>query len=139
MSRSNEAADYAHERSLTAVQSKPSNEPPTDADFKSFILYVNSHSQRSSVCTKALEALSSNPEMKKCTLIQDVDALSSRPVWLETVPCLVLKSERRALKDEACIQFIHEYVCKGAVPYSSGKQKKTVGHSNKKESMWTFS
>lgn len=128
MNRNREIAEKALDRTNSAVQSKPhQSDPATDADFKSFVLYVNASEKRSSNCIQALEALAGNPSMKLDTLIQDVDALPSRPSWLDSVPCIVVKSERRAIKDEACIKFIVERKHKGmGVSYS--KQK---GHRSK--------
>ena len=121
------AAKYALDRSGTAVQSKPSTvDPPTDYDFKSFVLYVNEASKRTPLCIQALSALSANTLMKKETLIQDFESLQQRPGWLDTVPCLVVKSERRAFKDDACIKFIEEYKHVGAVDYRS--LKKSTGY-----------
>ena len=60
------------------------------------------------------------------TLIQDFESLQQRPGWLDTVPCLVVKSERRAFKDDACIKFIEEYKHVGAVDYRS--LKKSTGY-----------
>lgn len=124
MDRRNNFAEKALARSASAVQSKPSAaaEPSTDADFKSFVLYVSSADKRSAQCIKALEALSHNSSMKLDTLIQDVDALPSRPSWLDTVPLIVVKSEKKALKDEACIKFILDSRHKGVgVSYSKKK------------------
>ena len=56
MDRRNNFAEKALARSASAVQSKPpaSAEPSTDADFKSFVLYVSSAEKRNSQCIKAL-------------------------------------------------------------------------------------
>jgi hypothetical protein len=129
MDRKNNFAEKALARTNSAVQSKPPSaaEPSTDADFKSFILYVSSADKRSAQCIKALEALSLNSSMKLDTLIQDVDALASRPTWLDSVPCIVIKSEKKALKDDACVRFIIENKHKGlGISYS--KQR---GHRSK--------
>ena len=126
------AAAYALERSGSAVQSKPTTvEPPTDYDFKSFVLYVHESSKRGPLCLNALSELSNNAAMKKDTLIQDLESLPLVPSWLDSVPCLVVKSERRAFKDDACIKFIHEYRHKGAVGYRTSKL--STGH---KKAVW---
>jgi hypothetical protein len=101
-------------------------EPPSDYDFKQFVLYVNDKDKRTPQCLSALAALSQNPEMKKETLVQDFGSLVTVPPWLNSVPCLVVKSERRAFKDDACIKYIKDYKHKGAVGYSSFR--KGTGH-----------
>jgi len=129
MDRNHEVSQYAHSRSQAAVQSKPvPTDSMTDADFKSYVLYVNSASKRSAACTRALEALSANPNMKIDTLIQDVDALHSKPSWLEAVPCLVVKSEKKAYKDEAAIAWILDHHTKKS--FTTYSRHKASGHKN---------
>ena len=129
MDRTHEASEYANSRSHAAIQNKPMGapEPATDADFKSYVLYVTPAAKRSQNCRKALEALALNPSMKIDTLIQDVEALASKPTWLDSAPCLVVKSERRAFKDEAAVKWILENVQK--TPSAYGRSKGT-GHKN---------
>ena len=110
--------DYGMSRAQGALQQKPPAmaPPPTDSDFKEFVLYVT---PGDSGCARALEALSTNREMKLDTLIQDVTALPARPVWLDVVPLLAVKTERKAYKAAACIDFIAGYKRRGAPPRSN--------------------
>jgi hypothetical protein len=126
MDRHREIADYALSRSSSAVQDKPSAEPPSDSDFKSFVLYIDA--ARSQPSMKALEALNANPAMKRETLIQVVESLPFRPAWLESTPCLAVKSEKRAFMDAGCIKYISEYKHKGPDTYTA---KKRLGHAKK--------
>ena len=131
MSKS-KVAEFAQDRIREGLQTKPSGreEPPTDGDFKSFVLYVYSGAKRTPECFKALEALSRNPTMKLNTLIQDVDSLLSKPTWLSIVPCLVIKDEKRALAGDGAIEYISTLKSKGGtVNYSS--QKRTNFHTVK--------
>lgn len=132
---SRQVSDYALDRQKSAIQVKQTGhvEPPTDGDFKSFVLYVHSPSKRTPLCFKALEVLTDNSAMKKDTLILDFDGLQSRPTWLEDAPCLVIKADRKALKGDAAIQYIQSHVQKGAVKYS---KRSSLGHLSKKKSVW---
>lgn len=137
--RAREVADFAHARSLAdgtrPKQAAPgaAEAPPTDADFKSFVLYVHGAASRSPECIRALEALTTNPNMKLDTLIQDVDALPMRPQWLSSVPCLVVKAERRALTADACVAFIASHKARG-VPPSFARRS---GKGHKRKDVWS--
>lgn len=134
MDRHRAVANYVQERSQSALQmTKPAEntEPATDADFKSYVLYVDGPSNRSALCIKCLDALSSNPAMKKDTLIQVVESLAQKPTWLQKTPCLVIKDERRALKEDACVAYILENKTKERETYS--RQKKSY-----KKAQWTL-
>ena len=134
MDRHKAIASYAQERSQSALQmTKPSenSEPATDADFKSYVLYVDSAQNRSALCIKCLDALSSNPAMKKDTLIQVVESLAQKPAWLLKTPCLVIKNERRALKEDDCVSYILENKTKDRETYSRHKK-------NYQKAVWTL-
>jgi hypothetical protein len=130
---SQQVSEYALARQGSALQTKQSGptEIPTDGDFKSYVLYIHSGEKRTPYCLQALEALTANPKMKLDTLIQDVDALPTRPVWLETVPCIVIKSEKRALKESAAIDYIKSCTVKGGVNYAKRGQR--AGHPKTRE------
>lgn len=115
-----DAAEYARmrEAAASAGLAKP---PPadaaaaaTDADFKSYVLYVHRADMRTPACTQALEALTRNPRMKLDTLIQDVEDLTTVPGWLDAVPTLVVRGERRAYKADAAIEYIGAHIPVGA-------------------------
>ncbi len=134
MDRHRAVANYAQQRSQSALQvTKPAenSEPATDADFKSYVLYVDAVQNRSTLCMKCLDALSSNPAMKKDTLIQVVESLAQKPEWLQKTPCLVIKNERRALKEEDCVAYILENKTKERETYSRMKK-------SHKKAVWTL-
>lgn len=117
-----DAAEYARMRESAAVGSSASIKPPaadaaaaaTDADFKSYVLYVHRADARSPACVRALEALTRNPRMKLDTLIQDMEDLAAVPAWLDSAPTLVVRAERRAYKGDAAVEYIVEHVPAGA-------------------------
>ena len=89
------------------IKPPPKNqEPPSDSDFKSFVMYIPAIERRDNLSNQALTALVGNPGMKVDTMIQIVDQLRTRPAWLDTLPCLVVKSEKRVYKGSACVDFI---------------------------------
>jgi hypothetical protein len=103
---------------MDAHQRKPpaNAPPPSDADFKSFVLYTR---RGDAACARAQEALARNPGMRLDTLTQDVEALSQRPPWLDTVPMLVARTEKKAYKADAVAAFIAAYKPRGPPPQST--------------------
>lgn len=125
MNRS-KVAEYANLRETSAVQESPTvQEAPHDTDFKSYILYVPSVSKRDASSIRAVEGLAANAGLKRETMIVDVESLALRPTWLDQLPCLVVRSENKALKGEMCYRFIQEYKSKGgAVSWHQAKTSK---------------
>jgi len=107
------------------MSSKEVKEPPSDADFVSYVLYVSPAINRSPACLRALESLTANPGMKSDTLIQNADSLPSRPSWLSSLPCLVIKAEKKALCNEACVQYIQSNIKK---VHANRTSRKNTGH-----------
>ena len=102
-------SDYAvnRESQQKMLMTKPIETNTLDSDFKKYILYVSLDAEkRDALTTKVLECLSKNPKFKLQTHIQNVDHLSSRPSWLQTLPTLALKEERKAFVGEDCIRKI---------------------------------
>ena len=91
------------------LMSPPIETNTMDSDFKKYILYVSLSSQsRDAMTTKVLDTLAKNPKFKLHTHIQNVDNLSSRPSWLQSLPTLAVKEERKAFVGEDCIKKIQE-------------------------------
>lgn len=131
------ASEYALSRVQTAVQVRPSEKVPslTDADFKSFILYVENdeNGRRLPSSFQAIEALSKVTSVKKDTLIQETNLLSNRPFWLDETPCLVIKNERRAIKgQEAVCQYLTQLKDSGLNQNSWQQGRKGPNYSDKK-------
>lgn len=133
------ASLYSSKRALEyptnslASSSKASLPPPTapvtDADFKLYLLYVECPEQRTTLSTQVINALSAKPAMKMHTLIQHTSDLVSLPAWLDTIPCLVLKEEKKAMKGHAAIEFIEAYNVKEACGMTKGGVgKRSTGH-----------
>jgi hypothetical protein len=119
-------AEYANQRETTMPkQQLSSNEAPKDADFKKFVLYVNA--QRDLESLKAIEALSSNPTLKKECHVQDVES-SHKPQWMTTLPMIACKEERKAYGGKECIAYILKTVPTSSTIY----RNKTVKYGGKK-------
>jgi len=132
-SRTQAASDYATKiLNAPPVKPTPPQQPLTDADFKKFILYVESPEDRSPLSNEALRELSKSPSMKIETLIQYVTSLPNVPSWLDKVPCLVLKEEKKALKGQECIKYIADFQTKGPDVTVSFKKK----HTGHKKVLW---
>ena len=104
-------SDYSGQRESQQkmLMSQPIETNTLDSDFKKYILYVSLDPQkRDALTTKVLECLSLNPKFKLHTHIQDVDILSSRPSWLQTLPTLAVKEEKRAYFGEDLLKKISQ-------------------------------
>jgi len=102
-------SDYAGQRESQQkmLMSQPIETNTLDSDFKKYILYVSLNVEnRDAMTTKVLECLALNPKFKLHTHIQNVDHLSSRPNWLQTLPTLAVKDEKKAYVGEDCIKKI---------------------------------
>jgi hypothetical protein len=111
---SRDISSFAQSRSQLLQEKPQQSEPPTDSDFKSYVLYVASADKRDAVSVKALDALSANSGLKLDTMIQITDNLLEKPNWMSVLPVIVSKSEKRAYSGPACVEFIAQ--AKSSIP-----------------------
>jgi hypothetical protein len=96
------------------------SEPPTDSDFKAYVLYVPSSEKRDPLSVKALDTLTANPGLKLETMIQITDNLREKPAWMSVLPVIVSKTEKRAYSGAACVEFIAQ--AQSSVPHRSKRR-----------------
>lgn len=130
----NNVSEYLSNREQS-LQNPPKNnsnnqEPPNDSEFKKYILYIDENSlNRNNETKELLEVLSKHKKFKLQTFIQGIEKNSSQiPKWLNTLPTLVLKDERKAYVGEDAIKYIQDNYNKNFVI----GQRKTTGIHNKR-------
>lgn len=116
-------SSYVEKRNMDAVQKEPSQmEVPKDSDFKSYVLYVNNPENRDPLSNMCLELLTKKPNIKKITLFVNVQDLSNKPAFLETVPSLLVMDSKKAYKGEKCVEFLESLK---DLPSSARDRKRT--------------
>ncbi len=133
-----------HEQSTSLINMHQSQQKATevsDVDFKKFVLYVSGGREedgqqqhqytRKQLCIKSLESLKSNASLKIDTLIIYADDLLTKPAWLNQLPCLVFKEEKKALSGQACLSYLNSSEAKD---YKSNlktfQKRRNFGHVN---------
>jgi len=101
-------SSYVEQRNMQAVQTENTSQIdiPKDSDFKTYVLYVNDQENRDPLSKMSLEILMKKPNLKKTLLQVNVQTLTSKPAFLETVPLLLNMETKKAYKGEKCIEFL---------------------------------
>lgn len=126
-------SSYVEKRNLNAIQKESQvsqDDLPKDADFYSYVLYVNNQENRDQLSSMALDILSKKLNMKKMTMIVFVQTLTTKPDYVDTVPMLVTK-EKKAYKGEKLLEFLT--VTKD-LPFSNNYRN----HQKRKVNAWTL-
>ena len=91
-------------------------------------MYVSSAKDRKPMCQKALDLLALNASLKLDVLIIDIDDILIRPQWMNNLPCMVLKEEKKALSEDGCIRFLMRHIGEYKLREKTYQKRKTLGH-----------
>jgi hypothetical protein len=98
-STTNSPADAGDARRLDADGDDPSS-------FKDFVVYVINDNP---ACEKLLNMLRSKQGLASRTWVQDVKVLREKPAWLNGVPIVVEKAQKKAFRGTSAFTFVSEY------------------------------
>jgi hypothetical protein len=99
-----------------------------ESDLKRYVLYVSSAKNRRPMCQKALDLLALNAALKLDFFIVDIDDILIRPKWMENIPCMVLKEEKKALSEDGCIRFLMRNIAEYKSKEKTFQKRKALGH-----------